>query len=79
MRGHVSFQVPINRDRTPTSALWTGLAELPPAGRLGRHRHTQPEVDHVFEGTGVVIPDGAEHADEQAGVGPRRTDGRPPG
>nr|WP_138734765.1 cupin domain-containing protein [Modestobacter excelsi] len=62
VRGHVAFQVLISRDRTPTSSLYTGLTELPPSGWLGRHRHTQAEVYHVLEGTGVVVLDGAEHA-----------------
>jgi mannose-6-phosphate isomerase-like protein (cupin superfamily) len=62
VRGHVAFQVLISRDRTATSSLCTGLAELPLAGWLGRHRHTQAEVYHVLGGTGVVVLDGAEHA-----------------
>ncbi|MGY1847715.1 MULTISPECIES: cupin domain-containing protein [unclassified Blastococcus] len=61
VRGHVAFQVLISRDRTPTSSLYTGLAELPPAGWLGRHRHIQAEVYHVIAGTGVVVLDGVEH------------------
>jgi mannose-6-phosphate isomerase-like protein (cupin superfamily) len=62
VRGDVSFQVVFSRDRTPTSALYTGLTELAPAGWLGRHRHTQAEVYHVVEGSGVVVLDGVEHA-----------------
>ncbi len=62
VRGHVVFQVLISRDRTPTSSLYTGLTELPRSGWLGRHRHTQAEVYHVLEGTGVVVLDGDEHA-----------------
>jgi quercetin dioxygenase-like cupin family protein len=62
VRGRVAFQVLISRDRTPTSSLYTGLAELPVSGWLGRHRHSQPEVYHVLDGSGIVVLDGTEHA-----------------
>ncbi len=61
VRGDVSFWVLFSADRTPTSSLYTGFAELAPAGWLGRHRHTQAEVYHVVEGSGVVVLDGTEH------------------
>ncbi|SFD93052.1 cupin domain-containing protein [Blastococcus tunisiensis] len=61
VRGHVSFQVVFSQDRTATSAVYTGRAELPPGGWVGRHRHPQPEVYHVLEGSGVVVLDGVEH------------------
>jgi len=62
VRGDVSFQVVFSRDRTPTSTLYTGLCELAPGGWLGRHRHTQAEVYHLVEGSGVMVLDGVEHA-----------------
>lgn len=61
VRGDVSFRVLFSADRTSTSELYTGLAELPPAGWLGRHRHAAAEVYHVIEGSGVVFLEGAEH------------------
>ncbi|MGR6964106.1 cupin domain-containing protein [Geodermatophilus sp. URMC 61] len=61
VRGDVSFRVLFSADRTPTSALHTGLAELAPGGRLGLHRHARAEVYHVVEGSGVVVLDGVEH------------------
>jgi mannose-6-phosphate isomerase-like protein (cupin superfamily) len=62
VRGDVPFRVLFSADRTPTSALYTGLAELAPGGWLGQHRHTQAEVYHLVEGSGVVVLDGVEHA-----------------
>ena len=61
VRGDVSFRVLFSADRTPTSSLYTGLAELAPGGWLGLHRHTQAEVYHLVEGSGVVVLDGVEH------------------
>ena len=61
VRGDVSFRVLFSADRTPTSSLYTGLGELAPGGWLGLHRHTQAEVYHLVEGSGVVVLDGDEH------------------
>jgi len=61
VRGDVSFQVLFSADRTPTSSLYTGLTELAPGGWLGLHGHTQAEVHHLVEGSGVVVLDGVEH------------------
>ncbi|WP_245700040.1 cupin domain-containing protein [Geodermatophilus siccatus] len=61
VRGEVSFRVLFSADRTPTSALYTGLTEVAPGGRLGLHRHGQAEVYHLVEGSGVVVLDGVEH------------------
>ncbi|HYX95368.1 MAG TPA: cupin domain-containing protein [Geodermatophilus sp.] len=62
VRGNVSFRVLFSADRTPTSSLYTGLSELAPGGWLGLHRHTQAEVYHLVEGSGVVVLDGGEHS-----------------
>jgi quercetin dioxygenase-like cupin family protein len=62
VRGDVSFRVLFSADRTPTSSIHTGLTELAPGGWLGLHRHTQAQVCHLVEGSGVVVLDGAEHA-----------------
>jgi mannose-6-phosphate isomerase-like protein (cupin superfamily) len=61
VRGDVSFKVLFSADRTPTSSLYSGLTALAPGGWLGLHRHIQPEVYHLVEGSGVVVPDGVEH------------------
>ncbi len=60
VRGDVSFRVLFSADRTSTSSLHTGLTELAPGGWLGLHRHTQAEVHHLVEGSGVVVLDGVE-------------------
>ena len=88
VRGNVSFRVLFSADRTPTSSLYTGLSELAPGGWLGLHRHTQAEVYHLVEGSGVVVLDGgarpvaagsavfipgnAEHGIRNTGDGPLR-------
>ena len=61
VRGDVSFRVLFSADRTSTSSLYIGLTELAPGGWLGLHRHTQAEVYHLVEGSGVVVLDGVEH------------------
>lgn len=61
IRGDVSFRVLFSADRTSTSSLYTGLAELPADGWLGRHRHTQAEVYQVVEGRGIVVLENAEY------------------
>ena len=88
VRENVSFRVLFSADRTPTSSLYTGLSELAPGGWLGLHRHTQAEVYHLVEGSGVVVLDGgarpvaagsavfipgnAEHGIRNTGDGPLR-------
>ncbi|MGY1763231.1 cupin domain-containing protein [Geodermatophilus sp. SYSU D00779] len=61
VRGEVCFRVLFSADRTPTSALYTGLTDVAPGGWLGLHRHGQAEVYHLVEGSGVVVLDGVEH------------------
>jgi hypothetical protein len=80
VRGNVSFRVLFSADRTSTSSLYTGFAELPPAGWLGCHRHTQAEVYHVVEGRGVVVLDGDEHPSDNriSRVRPRQRRARHP-
>ncbi len=61
VRGDVSFRVLFSADRTPTSSLYTGPTKFAPGGWLGLHRHTQAEVHHLVEGSGVLVLDGVEH------------------
>jgi mannose-6-phosphate isomerase-like protein (cupin superfamily) len=61
LRGHIDFRVLLSAGLTPTRALTTGMAYLPPGGWLGRHRHAPPEVYYVIEGEGTMVLDGVEH------------------
>ncbi len=63
VRGAVSWRTLFSGDRTPTSELTMGVAELPPgiAGPGSPHRHTQPEVYYILAGHGTVWVDGETH------------------
>jgi mannose-6-phosphate isomerase-like protein (cupin superfamily) len=54
--GAVRWRTLISGDRTPTSSLTVGVAELQPgeAKEPKTHRHAQPEVYYVLCGEGVV-------------------------
>ena len=63
VRGTVAWRTLFSGDRTPTSDLTMGIAELRP-GLVGPghpHRHAQPEVYYILSGTGHVWIDGATH------------------
>jgi mannose-6-phosphate isomerase-like protein (cupin superfamily) len=59
-RGGVVWRTLFSGDRTPTSALTVGIAELP-AGEQDpgpAHRHEPPEVYVILAGEGIVEIDG---------------------
>jgi mannose-6-phosphate isomerase-like protein (cupin superfamily) len=58
-RGDAQWRTLISGGLTPSAALTAGIARLPSGGRLSAHRHEQPEVYFVLDGTGVVTIDGA--------------------
>lgn len=60
-RGDVRWRTLISAGRTPSAGLTLGLARVPAGGGLSLHRHAQPEIYLVLEGSGVVTIDGAEH------------------
>jgi mannose-6-phosphate isomerase-like protein (cupin superfamily) len=64
-RGTVAWRTIFSSERTPTSALTVGLAELAPQGdgMIGNptHHHDPPEIYYIVEGEGVVIVDGESH------------------
>lgn len=60
----VTWRTLLSADRTPSSGLTMGVAEV--MGRVGGearlHRHAQAEAYYVLSGRGVLHLDGAEHA-----------------
>lgn len=60
--GECRWRSLIDGDRTPSSELVLGLAELPPGGRLPPHRHAPAEFYFGQRGAGTVTIDGAPFA-----------------
>jgi quercetin dioxygenase-like cupin family protein len=58
-RGNVWWKTLISAGTTESSALTLGVGRLPPGATLREHRHEQPEVYLVLEGSGVVTIDGS--------------------
>ena len=62
-RGDVGWFTLISAGLTPTSHLSAGIAEFAPrGGRLALHRHAQPEIYYITEGSGLLTIDGIETA-----------------
>jgi mannose-6-phosphate isomerase-like protein (cupin superfamily) len=63
-RGSITWRTVFSSERTPTSGLTLGFAELAPDGTVGNppHRHAAAEVYVVTEGVGVITIDGATSA-----------------
>ncbi len=61
--GIVTWRTLLSADRTPTSGLVLGVAELAPGATSegAEHRHDPPEAYFVLRGRGVVTVDGEEH------------------
>lgn len=61
--GLVAWRTLLSGDRTPTSGLTLGTAEIPPGAPVAgaRHRHAPAEAYYVLCGEGVVHVDDAEH------------------
>ncbi len=61
VRGNVTWFTLLSGDITPTRSLSAGIAELlPRGGCLKLHRHEQPELYFVLEGTGILTVEGRE-------------------
>jgi mannose-6-phosphate isomerase-like protein (cupin superfamily) len=60
-RGRLAFTTLFSNDLTPTNTFTAGLADVPPGGWLGRHRHTPAELYYVVAGQGSLTLDGVEH------------------
>jgi quercetin dioxygenase-like cupin family protein len=68
-RGDVSWKTLISAGLTDSRALTLGVGRMPPGATLREHRHEQPEVYFVLEGSGAVTIDGAtRRVDTGAGV-----------
>jgi mannose-6-phosphate isomerase-like protein (cupin superfamily) len=61
-RGDVQWRTLISAGLTPSTTLTLGLARVPSGGRLSAHRHEQPEVYLVLDGSGLVTIDGVPSA-----------------
>lgn len=53
-RGFVYWKTLLSADVTYSEALTMGIAKIPPAEALHKHRHLQPEIYLILEGTGLV-------------------------
>jgi quercetin dioxygenase-like cupin family protein len=52
--GQVYWKTLISGDKTASRGIVMGVGEIPPYERLVRHRHIQPEVYFVLEGSGII-------------------------
>ncbi len=50
----------ISGERTPTSELVMGIAEIAPGGKLAGHRHAHAETYYITSGSGRISLDGVE-------------------
>lgn len=62
LHGNIAFRTLFSGDKTPTSQLTAGVAELQPGGWLGLHRHAPVEMYYILEGTAHVTLDGSKHS-----------------
>jgi len=59
-RGRVTWKTLFSRGLTPTEALTLGIARIAPGEALHEHRHAEPEIYLVLEGTATVTIAGDE-------------------
>lgn len=60
-RGTVTWFTLLSGDVTPTQSMSAGIAEfVPRGGCLKPHRHAQPELYFILEGTGILTVSGRE-------------------
>ncbi len=53
-KGLVYWKTLVSGDVTRSRALTMGIAKIPPGEALRKHRHGQPEIYLVLDGTGIV-------------------------
>ena len=63
IRGRVTWRTLISGDRTPTTSMTAGVAELAPgtSDDFHPHRHAEPEIYYFLDGEGLVSIDGVEY------------------
>jgi mannose-6-phosphate isomerase-like protein (cupin superfamily) len=61
--GSVTWRTLLSGDRTPTSHMTVGVAEIAPGAPelVYPHRHQPPEVYYILAGEGVVTVEGTDH------------------
>ena len=61
--GRVTWRTLVSGDRTPSTALTAGVAEVAPGGSgpIQPHHHPEPEVYYVVSGCGEVYIDGVTY------------------
>jgi mannose-6-phosphate isomerase-like protein (cupin superfamily) len=60
-RGSVTWYTLFSSDITPTDSLCGGIAEVAPgSGGVLPHRHAEPEIYLILEGTGILTIDGKD-------------------
>ncbi|MGJ4854560.1 cupin domain-containing protein [Labrys sp. La1] len=59
-KGSVAWHTLFSADITPTDSLSAGIAILPAGGNNPPHRHAEPELYLILEGSGVLTVDGVE-------------------
>lgn len=57
----IRWKTLVSADRVPTEAIIMGILEVPPGAKMNTHRHVQPEVYFVYEGSGEVYIDEVIH------------------
>jgi mannose-6-phosphate isomerase-like protein (cupin superfamily) len=61
VRGSVAWHTLFSSDITPTDSMSAGIAEVVPGGgALQMHRHAEPEIYFIIEGSGIMMLEGRE-------------------
>ena len=68
--GIVTWRTLLSADRTPTSTMTAGVAEIEPgASEVGaQHHHTDHEIYYFLAGVGEVVLDGTPHPVEAGSI-----------
>lgn len=61
-RGSASWRTLFSHDRTGTTALSSGVCDLPPGAQLAPHRHTTVETYFILQGDGILTLGDGQHS-----------------